>query len=220
MVAPAGGHLADGLGPDRIGRACGLEVRAGLWAGIVFLLTCLMLGVMVLGALLGRGRRRTMWLGAALFGVGYMYFTFGRWTGSEWPYPPTTHLLNAVRPGPPPHWSGFPDASERNNARNAHLLNALEEPIPMRFAGWVTLEDILKYIRSETETRLGKPITIYVDPVGLQSARQTMASKVRIDVEGAALKNSLARFLKQLDLTYTVRNGFLMITEVGASAGL
>ena len=96
------------------------------------------------------------------------------------------------------------------------LLNALEEPIPMHFAGWVTLEDILKYIRSETETRLGKPITIYVDPVGLQSARQTMASKVRIDVEGAALKNSLARFLKQLDLTYTVRNGFLMITEVGA----
>ncbi len=194
----------------------GSRSAPGLWAGVVFLLTCLMLGVMVLGALLGRGRRRTMWLGAALFGVGYMYFTFGRWTGSEWPYPPTTHLLNAVRLGPPPHWSGFPDASERNNARNARILKALEEPIPMRFASEVALEDILKYIRVETETRFGKGIPIYVDPIGMQSARQTMASKVKIDVEGAPLKNSLTHFLKQLDLTYVVRDGFLMITEAGA----
>ena len=78
------------------------------------------------------------------------------------------------------------------------------------------LEDVLKHVKTEAEARVGKPIPIYVDPTGLQSARQTMKSTVRLDLEGAALKNSLRRCLKQLDLSYVVRDGFLMITESGA----
>jgi hypothetical protein len=194
----------------------GSRSAPGLWAGVVFLLTCAMLGMATLGAVFGRDRRRTMWLGAALFGLGYMFLTFGRSGGDAWPYPPTTHLLNALRPGSPPHWSGFPDASDRFNLLNERVLKALELPIPLHFPVEAPLEDILKHIRVETEKRLGKGIPIYVDPLGLQSARQTMASKVEIDVEGAALKNSLARCLRKLDLTYVVRDGFLMITEAGA----
>ncbi len=190
----------------------------GLWAGVVFLLTCGMLGLATLGALGGRGKRRTMWLGAALFGWGYMYFTFGR-TGDTsdagWPYPPTTHLLNALRGDAVPHWSDFRDASERNNSRNKSILKALEMPIPMHFPKGAPLEDVLKYIKNQTTTGDYKGIPIYVDPVGLQFARQTMTSKVIIDVEGTALKNSLALCLRQCDLSFTVRDGFMMITEAG-----
>ena len=195
----------------------GSRSAPGLWAGVIFLLTCGMLGLAALGALAGRGRRRTMWLAAALFGWGYMYFTFGRSVDAGWPYPPTTHLLNALRPGPQPHSSGFPDASERSNALNLRVLNLLELPIPLHFADGAPMEDVLKYIKAQTTARDYKGIPIYVDPIGLQSARRTMTSTVKIDVEGAPLKNSLARCLRQLDLTFAVRDGFLMITESGAA---
>ena len=44
-----------------------------------------------------------------------------------------------------------------------------------------------------------------------------MTSTVRIDYEGAALKNSLRLCMNQLDLTFAVRDGFLMITEAGTA---
>jgi hypothetical protein len=204
-----------GLALVAMAALAGSHGAPGLWAGAIFFLTCALLGLAVLGASFGRGGRRTIWVGAALFGCGYMYLTFARSTDT-WPYPPTTHLLNALRPGPRPYWSGFPDASDRFNALNARLLNVLEQPIPMHFPNGAPLEDVLKHIKTEAEARVGKPIPIYVYPAGLQSARQTLSSTVRIDLEGAALKNSLRRCLKQLDLSYLVRDGFLMITESGS----
>jgi hypothetical protein len=48
-----------------------------LWAGLTFLLTCGLLGIVALGALLGRGRSRQVWLGASVFGWGYMMLAFG-----------------------------------------------------------------------------------------------------------------------------------------------
>ena len=158
-----------------------------------------------------------MWLGAALFGSFYLFFTFGRSIDSAWPYPPTTHLLNAIRPGSPPHVSGFPDASERNNVRSASILKLLEQPIPMHFPDWSPLEDVLKHIATETKALdpNGRGIPIYVDPSGLDAMERTMQSKVLIDVEGIALKNSLQRCLNQLDIDFAVRDRVLMITAKG-----
>ena len=187
----------------------------GLWAGVVFLLTCGMLGLATLGAFVGRGKRRTMWLGAALFGWGFMYFTFGRTHDDGWPYPPTTHLLNALRGDAVPHVSDFLDASQRNNSRNRSILEALERPIPMHFPKGAPLEDVLKHVKAQTTIGDFKGIPIYVDPVGLNFARRTMQSTVIIDAEGAALKNSLTRCLRQLDLSFALRDGFMMITEAG-----
>ncbi len=187
----------------------------GLWAGVVFLLTCGMLGLATLGALLGRGKRRTLWVGAALFGWGYMFFTFGRTVDDRWPYPPTTHLLNALRGDEIPAVIDFLDASQRNNSRNRAILEALEMPIPMHFPDGAPLEDVLKYVKAQTTLRDFKGIPIYVDPVGLQFARRTMQSTVIVDVEGTALKNSLTRCLRQLDLSFALRDGFMMITEAG-----
>jgi hypothetical protein len=206
-----------GLAIVLLAALAGSRSAPGLWAGVIFLLTCGMLALAILGASFGRGSRRAMWLGAALFGCTYMVLTFGRSWNSEWPYPPTTHLLNALRPGSPPHVTGFPDASERNNVRSASILRLLEQPIPMHFPNWTPLEDILKHVVAETKARdpNGRGIPIYVDPVGLNSAQKVMTSKVQIDVEGVALKNSLRRCLKQLDLAFAVRDGFLMITANG-----
>jgi hypothetical protein len=50
-----------------------LKASPGFWVGSTFLATCGLLGVMVLGAASSLGKRRQIWLGAALFGVGYMY---------------------------------------------------------------------------------------------------------------------------------------------------
>ena len=73
-------------GPDRAGGILGRwpwpprSARwpaPGIWAGVSFLLTCGLLGVAALGAAFSRGRDREAWLGAALFGFGYLALTFG-----------------------------------------------------------------------------------------------------------------------------------------------
>jgi hypothetical protein len=206
-----------GLGLVASTALAGSRWAPGLWAGITFLLTCGLLGLATLGAIVNQGKLRRTWLGASLFGVTYMVLTFGRSPdNSTWPYSPTSHLLNALRAGFPPHRSGFPDTSERSDVVNARLLNALERPIPLRFPQETPLEDILTYIRQATMDDDGRPaIPIYVDPVGLRNARQTMQSKVSIDREGAALKHSLRMCLKKLGLAFSVRDGWLMICEQG-----
>jgi hypothetical protein len=83
----------------------------------------------------------------------------------------------------------------------------------MAFDQETPLEDVLKYIKSATSTATDNGIPIYVDPVGLQEADRTMTSPVRLDLEGVPLKMSLRLLLKQLGLTYTVKDGLLMITS-------
>ncbi len=73
--------------------------HAPLWAVITFSLTCALIGLATLGAVLGRGRRREIWVGAALFGAGYMTLIFSHPVGQ----PPrlyfaTDQILEALRP--------------------------------------------------------------------------------------------------------------------------
>ena len=51
---------------------------AGTWAGATFFLTCGLLGLACLVAIFGRGRRRQAGVGAALFGIGYLFLAFAR----------------------------------------------------------------------------------------------------------------------------------------------
>src|SRR5262249_54408823 len=87
------------------------------------------------------------------------------------------------------------------------------EPISMSFANETPLDDILKYIKQATTTPSFSGIPIYVDPIGLQEAEKSLTSTVTIDLEGVPLKTTLKLLLKQLGLTYTVKDGFLMITS-------
>jgi hypothetical protein len=93
------------------------------------------------------------------------------------------------------------------------ILAKLDEPISMSFPNETPLEDVLKYIKSATQGPNDTGIPIYVDPVGLNEAEKTMTSPVTLDLEGVPLKTTLRLLLKQLGLTYTVKDGLLTITS-------
>jgi hypothetical protein len=59
-------------------------------------------------------------------------------------------------------------------------------------------------------------IPIYVDPIGLQDADKTLADTVQIQLEGIPLKTTLRLVLKQLSLTYTVKDGLMTITSTAS----
>ena len=56
-------------------------------------------------------------------------------------------------------------------------------------------------------------IPIYVDPMGLQEAERTLTSTVTVNLDGVPLKTTLRLCLKQLGLTYRIRDGLLFITS-------
>jgi hypothetical protein len=97
--------------------------------------------------------------------------------------------------------------------KTKQILAKLDEPISMNFANETPLEDVLKYIKSATQGPNDSGIPIYVDPVGLQEAEKTLTSPVTLDLEGVPLKATLRLLLKQLGLTYTVKDGLLTITS-------
>jgi hypothetical protein len=87
----------------------------------------------------------------------------------------------------------------------------------MDFANQTPLDDILKYIKQATwkgrkPTDAGIPI--YVDPVGLQEAKQTLASTVRMNISGSPLKVTLPQLLGQLGLAYIVKDEVLIISSL------
>jgi hypothetical protein len=99
------------------------------------------------------------------------------------------------------------------DAKTKSILAKLDEPISMSFANETPLEDVLKYIKSATQGPNDTGIPIYVDPVGLNEAEKTMTSPITLDLEGVPLKTTLRLMLKQLGLTYTVKDGLLTITS-------
>ena len=130
----------------------------------------------------------------------------------------------------------YPDAerwrtlSERRIARYGHavdvfdrdpktkqILAKLDQPVAMSFPNETPLEDVLKYIKQATQGPNDSGIPIYVDPLGLQEADKTLTSPISIDLEGVPLKTTLRLLLKQLGLTFTVKDGFLMITSQESS---
>jgi hypothetical protein len=167
----------------------GSKTAPGFWVGAIFLLTCGLLGVTVLGVAGDQGKRRQVWLGAAIFGIGYMAIAFGRSLDWEtWPSLPTDGLLGAVRLWFPPGVTGFPTASDAVAAANARIWNALEQPVPMYFLEDTTLEDVVKHIQAATHGPDGRGIPVYVDPIGLQLSEKSMTSTVRnLELEGIPL---------------------------------
>ncbi len=93
------------------------------------------------------------------------------------------------------------------------ILTALEKPVSMPFATETSLEEVIKYIKTTTaDPQMPQGIPIYIDPVGLNEAEKTMQSPITLNLDGVPLKKSLKLLLKQLDLTYTVKDGLMTIT--------
>jgi hypothetical protein len=197
--------------------AVGRLPAPGVWAGASFLLACGLLGMAALGAAFSRGRGREAWLGAALFGFGYLALSFGK---SDLfivtPHPPTEAMINSLlRPGGPPVQSGFPDFTTPGyyRVRDEVIRRKLDQPIRFHFPEETPLADVLKYIRDATTDTNFHGIPMYVDPMGLQNAEKSLNSPVQIDFDAIPVRDGLSLCLKQLGLGYTVRSGFLMITD-------
>jgi hypothetical protein len=185
-----------------------------LWAGLTFFVTCGLLGLVSLGALIGRRSSRDLWLGATLFGWGYMMLAFG-WHPfhATCPYLVTGLLLDSIRPSFPPEVGGFPPCDDRAEPANARILKLLKQRIPMRFPTKTPLDALLIHVKEASSALDGKGIPIFVDPIGLQEAEQSMTSTVIFDVEDVPLQTSLHACLQQLGLAYRVRAGFLQISS-------
>jgi hypothetical protein len=178
------------------------ESDAPLWAGATLILTCGLLGMATLGALFGRGRRRQSWLGAALFGAGYLLVMVIRPAN---PLQPTAPIWDAIR------WRLL--AITRGRApENARIFEALERRIPMKLSNR-SLDDLLNYVKQATSTPSYPGIPFYVDPVGLHESERSLHSTITIDLEGVPLKTTLRLCLNQISLDYWVNDGYVQITS-------
>lgn len=170
-----------------------------VWVGATFLLTCGLLGLLILGAINDRGGRRQAWLGGALFGGGYMLAAFTLMASL-----PTSQLLAAAR-------ASIPSIAHGTVAANARIHDALETPVAMTFPDPTPLRDVLRYVTLATSTPTYAGIPIYLDPIELQEAEATPTSPVTIDLVNTPLRESLRICLKPLGLDYEIRDGILQV---------
>jgi hypothetical protein len=97
------------------------------------------------------------------------------------------------------------------------LIAELGKLIDLHFPDPTPLEDVLKFLCASTKSpTFPEGIPVYVDPVGLQEAEKTKQSPVVFDVAQVPLRVSLKLILKQLGLTYQVRDGLLSITSMNS----
>ena len=104
--------------------------------------------------------------------------------------------------------------------RTAAILAKLEQPVSMVFPDETPLGDVLKYIKQATANGpFDTGLPIYVDPVGLQEAVKTLESTIRLNVEDAPLRVTLARMLTQVGLEFAVKDETLIISSPNGSPG-
>src|SRR4051794_19449955 len=74
-------------------------LRSGseVWAGAMFLATCAVMALAVVGAACDEGAGRVWWLGFALCGWGYLFLVFHDPYARAWPELPTIALTEALR---------------------------------------------------------------------------------------------------------------------------
>ena len=105
---------------------------------------------------------------------------------------------------------GVLDAVE---ARNRPILDALEQKVVMAFPDKTPLEDVLKYVRTATKgDGLPNGVAIFVDPDSISDPELTMRKVVVLKADDLALKQSLTLILRQVDLTWIIKDGMLVIS--------
>lgn len=196
----------------------GASRHPGLFTGVTLLVTWGVIGVTALATVYNRGLRRARWLGATLFGAGYLLVVFGPSPNEPtWPQLAVDDSIRAFCQWIPAVERGMPASSPEIAAANARIREALEKPVPLKFPNATPLEDFIKYLRAATRHADDSGIPIVVDQIGLRDAEQTMQSPVLVEVEGVPLKRTLKLALRPLDMTYEIREGLLEITCASSS---
>jgi hypothetical protein len=148
-------------------------------------------------------------------------------TGETWPGVAVT--LSTARPSleaAPPDLlplkmalpQGFDTSPiEAKDEASQRIAAELGKTLTMSFPQETPLEDVLKYIKSNTMSgAFPDGIPIYVDPIGLQMAEKTSSSPVTMDLSHLPLRTTLKLMLNQIDLTYAIKDGLLKITSASA----
>ncbi len=101
--------------------------------------------------------------------------------------------------------------------RTSAILKALDRPMELNPGQEVTLKDFFQYVRDVTKSaELPKGLPIYADPSALMEAEKTLASKFTVELDEIPLKEALRIALQQLDLNYVVKDGLVIIVNVGS----
>ncbi len=199
-----------GIGLVSIAWLAGAVSDKALAAGTVFLLTWALMGLAVLGAAFGRGRRREVWIGAASFGLGYLILAFSPLVS---PKLPTNHWLNAVfRLGGPRTAIDLDDKDLPTDEESRQLRNALAAPVSLHFSGNTPLGTVLKPIKDAVRNAIGKDPLIYPAWDELRLAPTEIEHLlVSVDRENISSRDALRLALGQLGLTYRVQSGYIRV---------
>ena len=156
-IAKAGGTLVAPCVAMLFGLACVgalavvvARLNHGIWAGAIYLLTWWLLGLAALGALVGHGRRRQFWFGAAFFGLAFLFVNFGQPPFADREsrlHIPTTAFLEAIRPRFQTLVAALSKDSPSPASQNARIRWALEQRLPMRFSKGSTLADVIQFVQ-------------------------------------------------------------------------
>jgi hypothetical protein len=200
--------------------------RSEIGADAVVLATFSLLGAAILGAFPAGGQHRRNWLGAALFGGGYMVLAFVtpvfRDGDGNTILPcvlscSDSHDLRTRVP----FLSPFLPGSSDNNPTNDAIFKALNQRLDLPSLKQETaIEDVFTMIRAATKgPQLPSGIPFYVDPVGLQEAEKTLTSPVTLMLEPGeiSIRTGLHLLLEQLGLEYFVTDGMVVVTHHGSS---
>ena len=195
----------------------GARLTHGIWAGATYLLTWWLLGLAALGALVGRGRRRQFWFGAAFFGMGFLFLSFSQPPFADREsrlHVPTVAFLEAIRPRFQTLVAVLSGEARSAAPQNARIRWALAQRPTMRFSKETTLADVIQFLKQAMRGPDGNAVPIYVDPIGLQEAEKTVNSTMTgMNLEGVPLRTSLEYCLKQFDLAYVVEDELLLISS-------
>ena len=198
----------------------GARLTPGLWAGLTFFTTCVLLGVAAVAGMCERGKRREALLGGAAFGTGFLLLALARSGDSVWPVLPTSQLLEQARPRLPLGSHAFFTGSETTRAANARIRRALEKPMRLSSEEQTGVDGIVASLKQATVGPGGKSVPIYVDPLGLAEAGAIGETVRPIECDGAPAQLTLRLCLAQLGLAYVVRDGLIEVTSPGIAAYL
>jgi hypothetical protein len=192
----------------------GSKLTSRMWAGLTFFVTCVLLGIALTGGLCGRGKQREAFLGAAVFGSGFLMLVFARPADDPWTVLPTFQLLEDAYPWVPIVSRELYASSDTTAAANARIRRVLGKPVKLDLIEEMPLEDFVKQIQESIVETDGEGIPIYINPIGLSEADKTMNSPIRkVELGRLPLRVSLRHFLEQLDMQYVVKEGLLEITS-------
>lgn len=203
-----------------------IKTNQRIYLGLAGFVTCSLLGMTIIGTIGNRGPRRLIWLGAALFGWGFLgLVTHSNLVQVLYPsrlhveHPIVAHVDELIRISDSTNTVDLARALPRINLvldedspKRAQILATLERPIAINFAHLTPLDNALEQLREATRTpSLPHGLSFYVDPNALLQVEKTAKSPVKLVMEDVPLRLTLRLLLRQLDLDYYVFDGLVMI---------